>query len=274
MKNLKFSFFTFFFIFFSNYLFGQAEFDLTFENKQINTELFDLRRLCCDHSYSFDSTIVNSGKYSLKITLNKEDAFYRADGKIRKSAKKRAEIGTRDDSKSQLFEYGKEYWYRFSVYIPNDWVNEPNPENQNKKNHEVISQWHWKTENEDESGRPALSLNINSGQWNIINSFQRDSIKLNKATEVSNVVYKSEIVKGKWTTWTVNARWSADQNGILKIWMNDNLVVSEQGRNSNAKRDIVFKFGLYKPKWMSSPTNVDSRVIYFDDILISSSPLN
>lgn len=244
----------------------------SFEEKEISNAILDARRLCCEHSVTFDSSIVADGKYSLKFTLNKDDSFYRDNGELRKKAKKRAEIGTIDNVDSLLFRYDGEYWYTFKVFIPESWIDEANVEDENRQNRDIISQWHWKKERASESGRPALSIAVNGDKWTIINSYQTGNT-LDKESEISSSYFAGKVQKGIWVKWTVNALWSNEENrGFIKIWKDDLLIADLKGANSNKDRNIIYKFGLYKPRWTSRKTNVATREIYFDDIGISKEP--
>lgn len=246
----------------------------SFDDQKVSEKVFDKRRLCCSYSTRFDSTIVADGKYSLRIELNKNDEFYRDNGDLRKKAKKRAEIGTLDNVDSLLYKYGKEYWYSFRVYIPESWVFEDDIENEPQQNRDIISQWHWKKEDLDESGKPALAITVNGSVWTIFNSYQTDE-SLDKDSEISSDIFGGNVEKGKWVKWTVNARWSNDENeGFLKIWKDDYLIMSLKGANCNKDRDLIYKFGIYKPRWTSRKSNAEKRVIYFDEIKISTTPLN
>lgn len=261
-----------FFLFIHFLCFGQL-LSTSFEDKAISERDFDKRRLCCDHSIRFDSTIVADGDYSLRFELNKSDEFYRSNGELRKQAKKRAEIGTIDEVDSLLYKYGNEYWYSFKVYIPEDWTFEDDIKNEPQQNRDIISQWHWKKEDLDESGKPALAITVNGSVWTIFNSYQTDE-SLDKENEISSDIFAGKVERGKWVKWTVNALWSNDENeGFLKIWKDDYLMMSLTGANCNKDRDIIYKFGLYKPRWTSRKSNVTKRVLYFDDIKVSKEPL-
>ncbi len=244
----------------------------SFEDKEINKAIFDARRLCCEHSISFDSSIMADGRYSLKFTLNREDEFYRDNGQLRKTANKRAEIGTIDNVDSLLYKYGSEYWYSFKVYIPETWIDEENIEEETRQNRDIVSQWHWKKEDTDESGKPALAIAVNGDKWTVINSYQTDNT-LDKASEISSSYFAGKVQKGTWVTWVVNALWSNEENiGFIKIWKDEILIANLKGSNCNKDRNIIYKFGLYKPRWTSRKTNVSTREIYFDDIKISQEP--
>jgi len=268
-ESLKDFYYSLYFI--EKFLGNNSVSDITtsFEDNFINNNYYDLRRLCCDYSLIIDSLQSSNGEKSLKLVTTSSDIFFREDGKVRRGARKRAEIGTRDDIDAFLFKYGGTYYYELSVFIPNDWIIEPDATNPNKINREIIAQWHWKTESAEESGRPPLSLSINANNWFILNSFQDADIEVfSQESEKINLLFEDKLTKNTWITWKVIAKWSSLEDGQLFVWKNDSLVVSKSGQNCNTGRDIIFKTGIYKPRWLSAPTEVSERHLLIDNIRI------
>ncbi len=227
---------------------------------------------------SFDENLIDKGEW--KIDSKSEGSFIRSshnyldsDGHVlhihfnrdkNNGNHKRAEIIRKGQQKE--FEYGKEYWYQIRLLIPENWIFD------NAHNMDIVTQWHH-SKAYKYGGTMPLAISIRGDSWRIksssgnpisSNNFDKDAIK-------TTVLLDSlKIEKGVWINWRIHALWSAEDNGLIEIWKDGELVVKRLN-SPNCYKDtgLYLKFGIYKPRWNKYPIIVNTRDIYFDDIIIT-----
>ncbi len=167
-----------------------------------------------------------------------------------------------------------ERWYYFSVYIPEDWEFDAQPE--------VFAQWHNVLdkdlgEGQEGVGGPPLTMYIEGDQIRIVNRWDPSPVTtLNSPTRQSENIWIGEYEKGAWSDWVVRVDWSYQSDGILQIWRNEELIINKSGANTfNDQIAPYMKIGIYKwvwkdPAWLSPEeySKVDTRVLYFDNVRI------
>jgi len=148
-----------------------------------------------------------------------------------------------------------DYWYGFSIFIPPDWVDDP-------QDGDIVAQWHgsfgedkkqFKVEG-DGKGRPPVALTLHASDWQVaVNS---SSAVVKDAKDWANYGSKREqfslgrFRKGAWTDWVFHMRWSYKPDGQLEIWQDGKLVLSHTGPNCyNDPNGPYFKIGIYHPAW-------------------------
>jgi hypothetical protein len=165
------------------------------------------------------------------------------------SSSKRAEISERTPDSSTPERV--ERWYGFSIYLPNEWVND--------RSAESLTQWHQVA---DTGGSPPLGIITNNGQWQISQhweNFERHTLLGSYRT-------------GVWTDWVLHIKWSPESYGFLHVWQDGADVFSEMGRNKHADgRAVYMKFGIYKWDWQSNPakSQTSQRVMFYDSLRIA-----
>lgn len=207
--------------------------------------------LCCNSSARVvnDPEPSEAGDRALRIELSKDDPTV--------NSSKRAEIKLRPVAANS------EYTYRFSIFLPDSFIADPN--------RELVAQWHglpdfslgedWRT--------PPLALNTVNGQWQIVRRWDANAVTPKRNIPGQQSIYLGEYSTGTWTDWLFQVKWSHTADGILKIWKDSELVVEENGPNTyNDRTGPYFKAGIYKPGWKHRPERsvVDERVVFFDDI--------
>lgn len=90
----------------------------------------------------------------------------------------------------------------------------------------------------------------------------------------TKILWRGKYQKGEWTDWEVRAKWSNASDGYIQIWKDNKKIVDRQGPNTHHDHSggIYMKAGIYKYSWKRSPekSNTDARVIYVDNVRISS----
>jgi hypothetical protein len=153
--------------------------------------------------------------------------------------------------KSKWSKSAKEFWYGYSIFIPKDYpVAAPYAM-------PYLGQWEQLGDSEAAAYAPTLAVNESHGV-----------LRSNGA-----VIASQEDLKGKWHKIEVHARWSAESDGFIRVYGNEELVW-ELTEGSTASRDrIAFKYGLYRhktfgglkyPEDWSYPT----QIVYYSNVKI------
>ena len=158
---------------------------------------------------------------------------------------------------------GQEYWYAFSVLIP-DGVPALDPANT------ILAQW------QDTRGSGEITLGLNYYQSGLV--LIQDDPRTRQTSDsapprpmVDKTVVPRGSARGRWHDVRVQAVWSAQANGLLRVWIGDRLVHSHQGANLN--RDVApsFKFGLYRSGLQRLPGGAPRQIVLFDNVRVGRS---
>jgi len=189
------------------------------------------------------SAIIRNGHYAMRTYLDRYAS--------RVPYRTEVSVNTPDALLNQ------EYWYSFSIFLPNDYVSDPI--------WEIVAQWHGRADPGEANTQPPLSIQTANGVWRIVNKWTGERI-----TTSSNVKNRSwnlgSYARGRWTDWVFRIKWSYGSQGILEVWQNGRKVISASGPNTyNDARMPYFKMGLYKG-WMSGAAAgvVSRRTLYHD----------
>jgi hypothetical protein len=193
-----------------------------------------------------------AGRYAMKTTLDRDNSAINFRTEVRPL--------TPDPIKQM------DYWYGFSIFLPKDYVADPV--------WQVVAQFHDNPDNTAENGRnPILSFWVQNGVWTIasISDSKAATVKDAKGKFVYEGFRKYALGAydvGVWTDWVVHVKWSYLDDGVLEIWQNGKLVVS-QLNSPNCYNDQVmpyFKMGLYMGwRYPTAGGIVRKRVLYHDE---------
>lgn len=194
--------------------------------------------------------VARAGKYSMKSVLDRQNS--------------RISFRTEVHALTPKPLLQQEYWYGFSIYLPDGYASDPV--------WEVVAQWH-DTPDEGENWRnPILAVWTDNGSWSVSNLW--DDKAITPIDENGNFVYggKSNYKlgaydTGKWTDWVFRVKWSYKSDGILQVWKNGQLVIDQQSK-PNCFNDVTmpyFKMGIYKGWKDSSSVGVVSKRVLFHD---------
>ncbi len=180
----------------------------------------------------------------------------------------RSELRLARPNSVRNFDFGQEYWYGFSVYLPANYEVDYRGDTLNQ----FLS-----VQNDGEPYRavnPAIAFRPKAENWNLL--IRADS-RLNwvkpdyETVESFNMGSWQEDV-GQWTDWVYQIKWSYGEDGIVRVWKNGELVVDYQGPNTfnGFDENVRWKIGIYKTSWKSQATDVDRREIYYDEIRVGN----
>jgi len=135
-----------------------------------------------------------------------------------------------------------ERWYGERIYVPRDWVFDPN------RGNDLVMQWHaipgnWR------ATFPNLEISIGNTNWFIRQHYgaaQTGPTRIN--LKLGDVVQR-----GAWVSWVIHAKWSSGTNGLIQIWKDGKLVVDKPGTNVYSTIGVEYtpylKTGIYHPEW-------------------------
>ncbi|MGE5295361.1 MAG: polysaccharide lyase [Solirubrobacterales bacterium] len=160
---------------------------------------------------------------------------------------------------------GKEYWYGFSILLPEDYVPD--------RIWEIVAQWQATPDTElgEKWRNPVLALSTTNGRWGWVSRWdaKRNTYESGKREYGGVKEYDlGEYERGVWTDWVVHVKWSYESDGLLQIWKDGKPVVDQNGPNAyNDATGPFFKMGLYKG-WGDPKKPGDAvirRVLYHDE---------
>ncbi len=160
---------------------------------------------------------------------------------------------------------GKEYWYGFSILLPEDY--------QPDGIWEIVAQWHGVPDFDigEDWRNPVMALSTTGGRWGWVsrwdakrNTFESGTRQYGGTQHYDLGPYR----KGVWTDWVVHVKWSYGRDGFLRVWKDGVEVVDQNGPNAfNDERGPYFKMGLYKG-WADADRPSDAvsrRILYHDE---------
>lgn len=167
-----------------------------------------------------------------------------------------------------------ERWYGERIFVPNDWVFDPN------RAVSIVLQWHavrgnWR------ATFPNLEISIGNTNWFIRQSYGSAQTRPTRTQKI----LADPVQRGAWVSWVVHAKWSPDAAGLLQIWKDGKLVMDAKGTNVYSTIGVEYtpylKTGIYHPEWhldkdgrreaFDKETPVaTNKVIYVTDIKIGN----
>jgi hypothetical protein len=176
-----------------------------------------------------------------------------------------------------------DYWYGFSIFIPADWVDDP-------QDGDIVAQWHgafgedkkqFKVEG-DGKGRPPVALSLHANRWEVAVNSSAAVVK--NATDWAQYGSRREkfelgqFRKGAWTDWVFHMHWSYKADGLLEIWRDGKQVLKHDGPVCyNDPQGPYFKIGIYHPAWKAFEAEsfnqqkviIPRKVIYHDEVRVA-----
>ena len=120
---------------------------------------------------------------------------------------------------------GSTWWYGWSFYVPSDFPNIYPAKVALGQFHQEKAHVVWMFQND----RGGLHLDD----------------QVDGRTRRYHPLITEEDLRGRWHRIEVQARWSPDDDGYFRVWVNGSQKVDYAGRTMTAKR-VYFKYGLYR----------------------------
>jgi hypothetical protein len=196
-------------------------------------------------AFELQSEVVKSGKKAAKLILREGDQIDEEKG----TNLERAEL--REPKKLMAIEHNN-YSYSFSLFLPADFPIVPT--------RLVIAQW---KQNCEAGGcnpnNPIIAIRYDSGKLRIT---------LQTGPEKTILYSETGPILNQWLDFKFNIRFSRNNNGQIKTWLNDKIIIDYNGVTAYSNEfgypkpgNFYFKMGLYRDT-MSQP-----MTIYIDDYM-------
>ncbi len=195
------------------------------------------------------SSPARAGKYAMKTSLDRH----------------KDKVAYRTEVSGPGSQVGKEYWYGFSIFLPDDYAPD--------KVWEIVAQWHGVPDFKigEDWRNPVMALSTTGGKWGLVsrwdakpNTFEDGKRRYGGTKNHDLGPYRT----GAWTDWVVHVRWSYRSDGLLQVWKDGKKLVEQKGPNAfNDKKGPYFKMGLYKG-WKNPKNRSDAvtkRILYHDE---------
>jgi Polysaccharide lyase/K319L-like, PKD domain/Secretion system C-terminal sorting domain len=197
---------------------------------------------CCSYSFTISDSEENDGNPSGRFQLNYGNP--QIDG------------GVRAEFETPTINSTKELWIGFALYLPISYVYDDQGD--------ITGQVH------DQSGiSPPLSIFNSKGHTYITVRYDLHSTPSNNTATVYNYDLGTTLT-GQWVDYVIHEKFSTGSDGLVQIWRNGAEVVNYSGPLGYDNSGYPYvKFGIYKWPWSSGPSEVSSRVAYYDDIKIA-----
>ncbi len=184
---------------------------------------------------TMQSDIVRSGRGAVKITVRSRDKYEPGSGRSR--ANERDELL---ESPSLFSSENITYEHKFSIYFAKDFPIVPT--------RLVVAQWKQYCENADACGdnSPVVALRYVAGELRITRQSADRAVTLDR---------KVVDLRGRWTSFRFQLRYSPWQHGLIRAWIDDAVAADYTGPTAYPEdaasgypspSRFAFKIGLYR----------------------------
>lgn len=145
---------------------------------------------------------------------------------------------------------GQEWWYGWSLYVPDGYVNVYPAK-------VALGQFH------QDKSHPVWMFQNSDGGYHL------DDQVVGSTRRYYELVSESEL-RGKWHRIEVHARWSRGQDGFFRVWVDGKHKVDVAGPTMSA-RAVYFKYGLYRSflsryKQAKGVDAVPAQTVYYANV--------
>ena len=159
---------------------------------------------------------------------------------------------------------GEEYWYGFSIFLPEDFIV--------NDNWEILAQWHGYPDFDIGEDWRCPVMALLTSNPNYTSSWGKWTLNLRYDSKENTIVGGKEVYEGEntfelgawetgvWTDWVFHVRWSYESDGLLEIWKNGVKILYYKGPNAfNDAEGPYFKMGIYTADVPCA------RIVYHDE---------
>lgn len=144
-------------------------------------------------------------------------------------------------------------WTAWSIYLPKDY-------NVVFPIRTMLGQFH-----NDGDNPPAFTFEnqgvlIPGGYWLEVDSYVGGNNNNPK------LLIDQKDMLGKWTDVLVNAKWTNEEDGFFKVWVNGKLKAQHTGMTQEKIDDMLFHIGIYRSFLSKTPGPDPTQVAYYDEV--------
>ena len=203
---------------------------------------------------SKDGHPVRSGNKSWRFEVREGDCGGDKNHSDCKTDRQRAEAQTKEYQKRN-----KDYWYSLSLYLPEDYISAAPV----RSTFVQIYEKGWK---------PILMITDRTSEWlEVGRMWSGEYVEMKQGIKI-------EDMKGKWTDILINVRYSRKEDGFMKVWINDKLILESLNiknftpyTNKGAKLEWgIYQTGVSYWKRKHGDKPYPNMVVYFDEINLGS----
>ncbi|MFC5269480.1 polysaccharide lyase [Adhaeribacter terreus] len=205
-----------------------------------------------EYGLTFVDSPVFQGKKAARFELRKTDPLVKG--------------GKRAEAVIMPAAENKDRWYAFAVYFPAD--DYPYDSQQ-----EVISQWRQRPDYHlgEDAGSPATALRVKRDRFLLDVGFTAKQVADEVDDETRKKMDLGPVTKNAWHEFVFHFIHSYQEDGLIEVWHNGEKVLTHKGGNIyNNVSYPKWKIGLYKASFKNGKSQVDKRVIYFDNIRVGN----
>mgnify|MGYP001189546978 CR=1 FL=1 len=213
-------------------------------------------------------TLSHKKKYSLKLVNSKDGHPVRSGNKSYRFEVRYGDCGSKpgesdckkDRQRTELqvkkLQKGKkDYWYSTSIYLPEDYQSVAPV----RTTFAQLYEKGWK---------PIFMVTDRSGEWlEIGRMWSGEYVEMKKGIKINDM-------KGKWTDILINVRYSRKEDGFMKVWINDKLILESLNiktftpyTNKGAKLEWgIYQTGVSDWKRKHGEKPYPAMVVYFDEV--------
>ena len=213
-------------------------------------------------------SISHKQKYSLQLVNSKDGHPVRSGNKSWRFEVREGDCGedkkysdcksNRQRTELQTVEYqkrNKEYWYSASIYLPEDYISVAPVRT-------VFTQIY------EKGWKPILMITDRSSEWlEVGRMWSGEYVEMKKGIKINDM-------KGKWTDILINVRYTRKEDGFMKVWINNKLILESLNiktftpyTNKGAKIEWgIYQTGVSDWKRKHGDKPYPNMVVYFDEV--------
>ena len=189
---------------------------------------------------------VRAGESSERFEVRSGDCYWNRGWDDCLTDRERSELS----EKGSYMNVGSEYWYGWSIFIPQDYPNI-------FPTITVLGQFFQM----NHPTPPVTFHNGGGGYW----------LTLNQMGYRSYLLIPESEFRGQWHDIIVHAKWSVGSDGFIKIWVNGQVRAEHLGPQTTFRDPIYFKYGIYRCaisayKEEKTVDKVPTQIVYFDEV--------
>lgn len=212
----------------------------SFYSIDLKSNPYELANLCDKetaeevYSHQIEASIVRGGQYSGRFEVRPGDRDLWNPDTIH--------VEVLDKYNAHIGENPSDIWYGWSVYLPGDFSGKT------EDLRGIFSQFHAQKDERDILRSPNLAFRYTHGDGMVSITSRSSSEPYQSSNDGVEIIQASFTpIYGGWNDFIVQVKWTWTENGFLRIWFNENLIVDYQGPTAyNDELGPYFRCGLYQ----------------------------